>query len=471
MLTSLLLLFLFVVVADTIRRRQLRRELPLPPGPSRLPFVGNLFSIPKTHQWLQYEKWAAEFSKWNHSDILYTEVCGTPNIILNTFEAANDLLNRRSAIYSDRPRLRMMEMMGQNFNFGVLPYGDEWRARRRIFWQEYMPANAPLREPIQSKHTKNLLRLLLRDPDSFLGHIRYSLGSSIMEMSYGITPLPKNDPFIALGDKVTHFLKDAPIFGAFLIDLMPAIQHLPSWFPGAAFKEAAHASYLADDETASPCFATRAVTRLRGLGMTADDEAALKDAIATGSDSGGIETTPSALASFFAGMLCYPEVQIRAQEELDAVLDRLPELTDSPSLPYIHAVMLEVLRWQVVIPLGVSHAIMSNDEYRGFRIPANCAVTVNLWAILNDPVRFPDPREFRPERFLQNDHHAEEASPRLEDIVMACFGFGRRICPGRSLALDSLWLVIASVLYTFDITKPDGVTVAPEIEYEPLFIR
>ncbi|KAJ8522813.1 hypothetical protein ONZ45_g644 [Pleurotus djamor] len=454
MLAPLVFLLLFVVLHTIIRRR--RRQLSLPPGPSRLPIVGNLFNIPKTHQWLQYQKWAAEFD----SDILYTEVFGTPNIILNTIEAANELLNRRSAVYADRfvnsfaqlcrhePKytigMKTKTSMGQNFNFGILPYGERWRARRRIFWQEYMPANAHLREPIQSKYAKTLLRTLLRDPKNFLQHNRYSLGCTIMEVSYGITPLPKDDPIIALGDNVMRHFQAAPIFGAFLIDLFPPIQYLPTWFPGAAFKRSAKESNVAveqmlnvpysqalksiDDGFASSSFITRAVTRLRGLSMTAEDEAALKDAVAVGYE-GGIETTPSALNTFFAAMVLYPDVQQRAREELDVVIDRLPEPSDYPHLPYVQAVMLEVLRWEVIVPLGVSHAVMSDDEYRGYHIPAKSAITVNMWAILNDPIRFPEPRKFRPERFIihaEKDGQAKKVDKSLADVVLCLFGFGRR---------------------------------------------
>lgn len=53
-------------------------------------------------------------------------------------------------------------------------------------------------------------------------------------------------------------------------------------------------------------------------------------------------------------MAMYPEVQRKAQAELDAVIgaERLPEFIDRPSLPYVNALVKETMRWQVVVPLG-----------------------------------------------------------------------------------------------------------------------
>jgi len=67
--------------------------------------------------------------------------------------------------------------------------------------------------------------------------------------------------------------------------------------------------------------------------------------------------TVSTLATFFLAMAKHPEVQEKAQAELDAVVsqDRLPEYADRVGLPYIEAIISELLRWQPVFPLG-SHA-------------------------------------------------------------------------------------------------------------------
>ena len=64
--------------------------------------------------------------------------------------------------------------------------------------------------------------------------------------------------------------------------------------------------------------------------------------------------TITALSNFVIALMHYPDVQRKAQDEIDAVVgtDRLPTFSDRPSLPYIEAVYLEVLRWSVPVPLG-----------------------------------------------------------------------------------------------------------------------
>src|ERR1700761_197995 len=82
-------------------------------------------------------------------------------------------------------------------------------------------------------------------------------------------------------------------------------------------------------------------------------------------------------------MILNPEVQSKAQEELDRVVgpNRLPEFSDESELPYIRAMCKEVLRWQAVIPLGVAHRNIIDDEYRGMLIPKGSTILVNQWLV------------------------------------------------------------------------------------------
>ena len=87
------------------------------------------------------------------------------------------------------------------------------------------------------------------------------------------------------------------------------------------------------------------------------------------------------MEAFFLAMALYPDAQKQAQADLDRVVgpNRLPECSDRNSLPYINALLKEVLRWHVVVPIGLPHRVSANDEYKGYFIPGGSTVIVNAW--------------------------------------------------------------------------------------------
>ena len=95
-------------------------------------------------------------------------------------------------------------------------------------------------------------------------------------------------------------------------------------------------------------------------------------------------------------------------------------------------------------------------------------------AILHDEDHYPDAAAFNPDRFLRlTDGGAFELDPSVRDPSVAAFGFGRRICPGRYMAMDSVWLTIARALAVFHIGRvvgPDGCEVVPDGEYDRGFL-
>lgn len=155
---------------------------------------------------------------------------------------------------------------------------------------------------------------------------------------------------------------------------------------------------------------------------------------------------------FFIAMATYPEIQKKAQHEIDTVVgtDRLPGFDDRPSLPYVNALVKEVLRWQPVAPMGIPHLANQDDVYENMFIPKDTVLVPNIWLFMHDPANYKNPDVFLPERFLGE-------KPEMDPATL-CFGFGRRICPGRELADSDLFMTVVASLAAFNIVKTKNAT-------------
>ncbi|KAJ7625703.1 cytochrome P450 [Roridomyces roridus] len=470
LLAALLLLVLYVRKSS---------KPPLPPGPRKLPLIGNWLDVPATFQWKTYARWSKKYN----SDIIHLNLLGKSIVVLNSFAATDELLEKRSSIYSDREDFPMVNgLMGWDFNAASMRYGDEWRIHRRLFNQEFNVRASRKYESRELLGTRKLLQRLISHPDMFLTHFRQMMSEVILSSTYGIEALPSDDPYVELADEAMRGLAAGNVPGVWLVDIFPILKYLPSWFPGAGFKRKAlewrgwargmmdvpfaETKRQMELGTAPPSYT---VDYLRAL---EDSNHAFYEEYHVKATSGimfaaGTDTIVSSLGTFVLAMLANPEAQKKAQEELDSVLSMqaLPTFEDRESLPYVSALVKEVLRWENVTPFAVSHRVTVEDEYRGYRVPAGSVVIGNTWALLHDEKVYPDPHSFKPERWLLNGR----LNPAVRDPE-AAFGFGRRQCPGKHMATSSIWIVVASMLATFDISKAvdaEGRVVEPTYEYIP----
>jgi len=214
---------------------------------------------------------------------------------------------------------------------------------------------------------------------------------------------------------------------------------------------------------AEPSFVADLLGSLEGNGSSED--AAMKRSITYAAAilfGAGEETTFGAIVTFILLMVLYPEVQRKAQAEIDQVIgsQRLPIIDDRESLPYVNAVISEAMRWNPLVPTGVARRVAKGDEYQGYHFPPGSTIVPNIWALTRDEDLLDNPEEFRPERFL-----GQQRPLHPENYV---FGFGRRICPGRHLAMNSIFLFISSILATFDISNAHDEQ-GNEIPLEPKF--
>ncbi|KAJ8517661.1 hypothetical protein ONZ45_g5191 [Pleurotus djamor] len=217
-----------------------RTRVPLPPGPKKLPIIGSLLVAPMEYQWVKYSEWSKEYG----SDIIYLEVAGNSIVVLHSLESITEILNRRSAINPSRPYgIMLSKLMGWDWHFGLLPYGNPWRDRRRVFRQEFNHSNSHNHQATQLKYARRFLRDVLDRPSELVHHCYYTVASSIIEVTYGLPVCPKDDPIIQLSERANRHVNNAGILGTYLVDLIPILQYIPSWFPGAGFQRYAKAAY------------------------------------------------------------------------------------------------------------------------------------------------------------------------------------------------------------------------------------
>jgi cytochrome P450 len=173
----------------------------------------------------------------------------------------------------------------------------------------------------------------------------------------------------------------------------------------------------------------------------------------------GSETTSSALNSVIKFLAAYPDVQRKAREEIFSVVgnDRTPTYSDN--LPYIRAIGKEIMRMRPVTNIGTPHRTTDNVIYKDMFIPKGTVISIHQYALHYDESRYKDPETFDPDRYLGHPLKAGvyAAHPDPYERDHFNFGAGRRICPGMHLAENSLGIVLAKLLWAFEILPPEGM--------------
>ncbi|KAF8509857.1 cytochrome P450 [Hysterangium stoloniferum] len=466
----LIALFFLGRLISTIKR--------LPPGPRRLPVIGNVLQMPTVRPWETYSRWAKELN----TEVLYLNVLGFPIVILDTAQAARDLLDKRGSLYSDRPCFPFFDLMGWSWAVQFMGYGEKFRRHRKPLQMHLAQSSVSAYWPIQRTEVRLLLKDLIRRPEDFVKHIEHAAAGMTITMLYGLRRGSERSSIIHIADEATNSLVAAGNFGDHLVDFFPILRHVPEWVPGAGFqKQAKEWRILCDNMVNLPFEMVKRqfvagsppnclVSRLLGIQANGEDPDMTDYLIKSTAGViylGGADTTLSALYTFFLAMSVYPEVQKQAQEEIDTIClkKRLPEITDRDLMPYLDGLMRELFRWNPTTPLGVPHSVSENDVYGGLFIPKGSTVMANIWSICHDPVVYPEPYKFNPGRYLDDNGALD---PNILDPRTVTFGFGRRRCPGRFLGESAVWTTVANILATFNISKatdPSGQEIEPSLEF------
>ncbi|EJD50523.1 cytochrome P450 [Auricularia subglabra TFB-10046 SS5] len=457
--------------------RRGRGSLPLPPGPAPRPIVGNIADLPTDQEWVAYTRMAKGYGEFfiGPAECMWTHI-----IVLNSLEAAMDLLDKRGEIYSDRPQTTMLHKLA--WSPGLMPYGECWRAHRRVLHHFLNEGAAKKYRDMQLRNSRVLMQSLLDDPHNFWHQIHRFSAMNIMSLAYGIDVAPKDDPWMHMADVSINCISGAGLPGSYAVDWCPILQYLPDWLPGMGFKRQARewkelsmrlpnlplAKVKNDIASGTQTVASMVAELLEhGLGGRAVPEAVIRNSSAAVYLV--LLQSTAILHSFVLMMVLFPEKQRSAQAEIERVIgvDRLPDYGDLDSLPYIRAIVFEVYRLFPVAPLNLPRRVMVDDEYHGMRIPKGATVITNIWAISRDEAIYPNADQFLPERFLNSDGSLNKS---VKDPRGITFGFGRRACSGIHVADASVWIVAFKedmMLACFDIEPSKdaaGREVLPKVE-------
>ncbi|KAF7369534.1 Cytochrome P450 [Mycena venus] len=447
----------------------------LPPGPRGSLISGIKSKLPKSEPWKTYAAWGAHYG----GPILSFRIYNRLTFVLNHHTAVHELLERRAAIYSGRPVSWMFQVICGRANavFNISGLHPRHKKYRRLLQSGLSAQAVKDYSDILEDEADILVRGLGEAPAQFEQHIRRNATAVIMKVAFGYTVSDGDDPFISIADQSSKISGWAMTPGRWLVDYFPILRFVPAWFPFAHFKrQGAEWRQILNSISDVPHNWVKAqmatgmnipsfTSQLLRPGMSEEEENIVKWC-AGALYAGAADTTVSAIISFIMLMALHPSVQERAQCEIDSILGRVPRLSDVYRLPYLLAVLKEVMRYAPVANLALPHQVTQADSYAEFRIPAGSSVIPNVWAILHDPELYPEPFTFNPERFVTvvdgdgnvrddgsgaGERQRPSARPGQPDPNTYVWGFGRRRCPGIQFAEPALLLSMACILHAFVI--------------------
>ncbi|KAB5591581.1 Cytochrome P450 family protein [Ceratobasidium theobromae] len=397
---------------------------------------------------------------------------GNTIVVLSSAQAAVDLLEKRSSIYSDRlcpPMILEPTLMDWSKYVALLPYGNRWKEHRRMMHNWLQKSAARSFQPSQEQQARMLLVRLLTSSSPLGDEFYRTIAATLLRSVYGYELERLDDHFVVGAKEAIDNLARAAMSTNFLVNGFPVLAWVPNWFPWTQWKKTAREfreqkNKIMDgtfqwtkDQIANgsnePSIVRSLLDNAAKSDIRTEDLEDYVKHISIALFGAGSDTTVSSLETFVLAMLLFPDCQAKAQEEIDRVIgtERLPTFDDRDRLPYVNNLISEVMRWQPVTPLAVPHACSQDDVYRNYRIPQGAIVSMS-----RDEQVYNDPNSFDPSRFLD---------PNVPQIP--AFGFGRRLCPGIHFAEASIFITVASLLAAFRMTKEkdeNGQDITPSTE-------
>ncbi|XP_065868339.1 desmethyl-deoxy-podophyllotoxin synthase-like [Euphorbia lathyris] len=451
----------------------------LPPGPMKLPVIGNLLNLIGAEPHHALAQLAREYGP-----LMHLQLGEISAVVVSNPKMAQEIMKTHDLIFANRPELLASKIItygGKDIVFS--PLGEYWKQMKRVC----------LVELLGPKRVESFRQLREDEVEKFIQSIRLSAGKSI-NLTERVFQLI-NDVICkaAFGDEcedqdlVIALTKEASVIaGGFgIADLFPSVE-LFQVISGTKGK----LEYIRDE--LSRVFGNiidehrvfgniidehkKKLMRESSSGIDESEKEDLVDVLLKLQGSGrlecpitsenlkavivdlfiaGTDTSSTTVEWAMSEMMKNPRVLKKAQEEVRKAFKGKKVIgeEDVHKLTYLQLVLKETLRLHPPGPLLLPRESTKTCEIDGYQIPIKTKVIVNAWAIGRDPEAWEEANRFKPERFMDS-----EVDFKGMDFEFIPFGAGRRICPGIAFGLANMELCLARLLYHFEWKFPNGIT-------------
>ncbi|XP_011099742.1 cytochrome P450 CYP82D47-like [Sesamum indicum] len=478
-ITFFLLLYYYLLYSRSAKLSTQKSKSPPEAGGAR-PFTGHLHLMNGgTSAGLPHINLAALADKYGP---VFTIRLGVRRVlIVSSWELAKELFTTRDVAISSRPNFRAAKHLSYDFAmFGFSPYGSYWRELRKLTSVELLSSrrlellsHVRVSETLQSVNELYKLWEEKRDGSGcMLVDMKRWFGDLTLNV---ILSMVAGKRYCGVGadaeetrrchQVLREFFKLAGVFVA--ADAMPYLGWLDigGWekrmkktaeemdgIVGGWLAEHREEEYSGKNQKPQD-FMDVMLSAVRSADLqTQYDADTIIKATCVVLISGGSDTTTVMLVWTLSLLLNNRHVFKKAQEELDKHVgrERRVDNSDISNLVYLNAIIKETLRLYPAGPIGGTREFIEDSHIGGYHVPKGTWLIVNLWKLHRDPnVWGDDALEFKPERFLSRGKNVDVKG---HDFELIPFGAGRRICPGVTIGLQMLHLVLANLLHAFEVS-------------------
>ncbi|XVF70844.1 hypothetical protein PTKIN_Ptkin11bG0194500 [Pterospermum kingtungense] len=474
--TSIIFLLILFKLGKRFRTRNL--TLNLPPGPWKLPVIGNMHHLAGSLPHRSLTDLAKKFGP-----LMHLQLGELSNIIVSSPETAAEVMKTHDIVFANRPYLLCANIVTYNAtDIAFSPYGEYWRQLRKICMLEMLSAKRVQSfSPIREEEVSKLVRAISAKAGSTvnISKMLYALTYEIVSRTAFGGKCKEKEEFTSLfretiklgaGFTVADLFPSIKLL-QFLNGLRPKLEKLHQKMDKAlqnvindhkASKEMVKSSGEGEpDDDLLDVLLTLQEHNDLDFPLTTDNiKAVLVDMFIAGSD-----TSFTTLEWAMSEMLKNPRVIQKAQAEVRQVFNTKGNVNSEMlhELEYLKLVIKETLRLHPPLPLLLPRECSHGCRINGYDIPAKSKVIVNAWAIGRNSDYWSEAERFYPERFVNSS--VDYKGSNFEFIP---FGAGRRMCPGMLYGIANVELPLAQLLYHFD-WKLLGGTKLEDLDMDEVF--